>query len=210
MQALGVEIATLDPNISELKAAELERIVNKLNAYTNDASQGLKFNDEKNSVTFVVDTTYSGYVSLDLQYLEHAYAMEYVAKEKLRDFYKESKLYADFSNKENLYRAMIFNVLQFVEQNKKMFRLASQSSNSNFFDSLHKIIYEELLDFLMSSQQNGETYRAPVDIFAMYLTGGLTSIVRWWLANDTGYTKEDMAKYIECMLLSSEKAEINL
>lgn len=136
--------------------------------------------------------------------------MEYVAKEKLRDFYKESKLYADFSNKENLYRAMIFNVLQFVEQNKSMFRLASQSSNSNFFDSLHKIIYEELLDFLMSSQQNGETYRAPVDIFAMYLTGGLTSIVRWWLANDTGYTKEDMAKYIECMLLSSEKPEINL
>ena len=133
--------------------------------------------------------------------------MEYVAKEKLRDFYKESKLYADFSNKENLYRAMISNVLQFVEDNKTMFRLASQSSNTNFFDSLHHIIYEELLDFLESSQQNGETYRAPVDIFAMYLTGGLTSIVRWWLANDTGYTKADMAKYIENILLSIEKTE---
>ena len=133
--------------------------------------------------------------------------MEYVAKEKLRDFYKESKLYADFSNKENLYRAMISNVLQFVEDNKTMFRLASQSSNTNFFDSLHHIIYEELLDFLESSQKNGETYRAPVDIFAMYLTGGLTSIVRWWLANDTGYTKADMAKYIESILLSIEKTE---
>ena len=133
--------------------------------------------------------------------------MEYVAKEKLRDFYKESKLYADFSNKENLYRAMISNVLQFVEDNKMMFRLASQSSDTNFFDSLHHIIYEELLDFLESSQQNGETYRAPVDIFAMYLTGGLTSIVRWWLANDTGYTKADMAKYIESILLSIEKTE---
>ena len=133
--------------------------------------------------------------------------MEYVAKEKLRDFYKESKLYADFSNKENLYRAMISNVLQFVEDNKMMLRLASQSSNTNFFDSLHHIIYEELLDFLESSQQNGETYRAPVDIFAMYLTGGLTSIVRWWLANDTGYTKADMAKYIESILLSIEKTE---
>ena len=133
--------------------------------------------------------------------------MEYVAKEKLHDFYKESKLYADFSNKENLYRAMISNVLQFVEDNKMMFRLASQSSDTNFFDSLHHIIYEELLDFLESSQQNGETYRAPVDIFAMYLTGGLTSIVRWWLANDTGYTKADMAKYIESILLSIEKTE---
>lgn len=133
--------------------------------------------------------------------------MEYVAKEKLRDFYKESKLYADFSNKENLYRAMISNVLQFVEDNKMMLRLASQSSNTNFFDSLHNIIYEELLDFLTSSQKNGETYRAPVDIFAIYLTGGLTSIVRWWLANDTGYTKADMAKHIENILLSIEKTE---
>lgn len=133
--------------------------------------------------------------------------MEYVAKEKLRDFYKESKLYADFSNKENLYRAMISNVLQFVEDNKMMLRLASQSSNTNFFDSLHHIIYEELLDFLTSSQKNGETYRAPVDIFAIYLTGGLTSIVRWWLANDTGYTKADMAKHIENILLSIEKTE---
>ena len=102
---------------------------------------------------------------------------------------------------------MISNVLQFVEDNKMMLRLASQSSNTNFFDSLHHIIYEELLDFLESSQQNGETYRAPVDIFAMYLTGGLTSIVRWWLANDTGYTKADMAKYIESILLSIEKTE---
>ena len=133
--------------------------------------------------------------------------MEYVAKEKLRDFYKESKLYADFSNKENLYRAMISNVLQFVEDNKMMLRLASQSSNTNFFDSLHNIIYEELLDFLTSSQKNGETYRAPVDIFAIYLTGGLTSIVRWWLASDTGYTKADMAKHIENILLSIEKTE---
>ena len=86
MQSLGVEVATLDPNISEIKAIELERIVNKLNAFTNDATQGLKFNDENSSVTFVVDTTYSGYVSLDLQYLEHAYAMEYIAKEMEKEY----------------------------------------------------------------------------------------------------------------------------
>ena len=100
---------------------------------------------------------------------------------------------------------MISNIMQFIEENKQMLRIASNSSNSNFFDSLHKIIYEELLDFLTSSQANGETYKAPVEVFAMFLTGGLTSLIRWWLANDTGYTKEDMAKHIECMLLSSEK-----
>ncbi len=133
--------------------------------------------------------------------------MEYVAKEKLRDFYKQSKIYADFSDKENLYRAMISNILEFIEENQQMLRIASNSSNNNFFDSLHRIIYEELLDFLTASQEKGETFKAPVDVFAMFLTGGLTSLIRWWLANDTNYTKEDIAKHIECMLLSSDKSE---
>ncbi len=134
--------------------------------------------------------------------------MEYVTKEKLREFYKQSKVYADFSDKKNLYRAMISNVLMFIEENKTMLHLSSNSANSNFFDSLHRIIFEEMFDFLKSSQNNGETYKAPVDIFAMFLTGGLTSLIRWWLSEDTGYTKEDIARYIECMLLSSDKSEI--
>ena len=134
--------------------------------------------------------------------------MEYVTKEKLREFYKQSKVYADFSDKKNLYRAMIANVLMFIEENKTMLHLSSNSANSNFFDSLHRIIFEEMFDFLKSSQNNGETYKAPVDVFAMFLTGGLTSLIRWWLSGDTGYTKEDIARYIECMLLSSDKSEI--
>ena len=131
--------------------------------------------------------------------------MEYVTKVKLHDFYTESKKFADFSDKEQLYRAMIENILLFIEENKPMLRLAASSSNSNFFDSLHKIVYNELLDFLTSSQKNGETYRAPVDIYAKFLTGGFMSLVRWWLSDESGYSREDMAKHIECMLISGSK-----
>lgn len=131
--------------------------------------------------------------------------MEYVTKIKLRDFYAQSKKFADFSDKEKLYRAMIDNILLFIEENKKMLQLAASSSNSNFFDSLHKIVYNELLDFLTSSQNNGETYRAPVDIFAKFLTGGFMSLVRWWLEDGNNYSREEMANHIECMLISGEK-----
>lgn len=130
--------------------------------------------------------------------------MEYVAKQKLREFYTISKTTADFSDKKNLYRALITNVLTFIENNKTMLRLASNSSNSNFFDSLQKIIYSELLEFLEASQQKGETYKAPVDIYTKFITGGLTSLIRWWISTDTPYTKEDMAKHIECMLLITD------
>ncbi|MBR5234286.1 MAG: TetR/AcrR family transcriptional regulator C-terminal domain-containing protein [Clostridia bacterium] len=131
--------------------------------------------------------------------------MEYVTKVKLRDFYAQSKKLADFSDKEKLYRAMIDNILIFIEENKRMLQIAAASSNNNFFDSLHRIIYEELHSFLTSSQKNGETYRAPVDIFAKFLTGGFMSLVRWWLEDDNTYTREEMAKHIECMLISGGK-----
>ena len=131
--------------------------------------------------------------------------MEYVAKEKLRDFYAQSKIHADFSDKQKLYRVMIDNILTFIEENKNMLRLAASSSNSNFFDSLHKIVYEELLDFLTSSQDNGETYRAPVDMYAKFLTGGFMSLVHWWLEDGNNYTREEMAAHIECMLISGGK-----
>ncbi len=131
--------------------------------------------------------------------------IEFVTKEKLHDFYEESKKHADFSDKEKLYSAMIDSVLTFIVDNSQMLRIAAGSSNSNFFDSLQKIIYEELTDFLISSQKNGETYRAPIDIYAKFLTGGFISIVRWWLANDTSYTREDMEKHIKCLLISGSR-----
>ena len=128
--------------------------------------------------------------------------MEFVTKQKLRDFYNQSKIHADFSDKEKLYRAMIENTLLFIEENKPMLRLAASSSNNDFFDSLHKIVYNELLDFLTSSQESGETFRAPVDIYTKFLTGGFMSIVHWWLEEETGYTRKEMEKHIECMLIS--------
>ncbi len=131
--------------------------------------------------------------------------IEFVTKEKLHDFYEQSKQYADFSDKEKLYSAIIDNVLTFIVENKQMLKIAAGSSNSNFFDSLQRIICEELTDFLLSSQKNGETYRAPIDIYAKFLTGGFIAIVRWWLANDTGYTRDDMANHIENLLLGSSR-----
>ncbi len=37
-----------------------------------------------------------------------------------------------------------------------------------------------------------KTYKAPVEVFAMFLTGGLTSLIRWWLATDTGCVTDEI------------------
>lgn len=134
--------------------------------------------------------------------------MEYVTKEKIREFYHESIAHKNLSDPTEIYHAMIGNVIHFIEDNKQMLRVSTKSSNNNFFDSIHKIIFEELLDFLNESKEKGVHFNVPTDIVAQFLTGGLTAIVRWWLADDVSYTKEEMASYIETMLLSNNASQV--
>lgn len=129
--------------------------------------------------------------------------MEYVTKEKIREFYIESVQQEEFSSPIDIYHTLIKNVIHFIEDNKQMLKISAQSSTNSFFDSIHKIIFEELLDFLNASQEKGVKFDVPTDIVAQFLTGGFTALVRWWIANDISYTKEEMASYIEMMLTAS-------
>lgn len=129
--------------------------------------------------------------------------MEYVTKEKIREFYLESIAHKNLTAPREIYHALIQNVLHFIEENKKMLRTSTKSSSTTLFDSLQKIIFEELLEFLEKSKTNGVDFKVPADIVAQFLTGGLTTLVRWWIANEPNYSKQDMAKYIETMLTAN-------
>lgn len=127
--------------------------------------------------------------------------MEYVTKEKLQGVYRESVSLKDYSVPSDVYRTMTESIINFIEENKQIFILSAKSSNSNFFDSIHKIVFEELSDFLANSRVHKEkTYNVPVEVLAQFLTGGFTALVRWWTANDEPFSKEEMAQYLENML----------
>lgn len=134
--------------------------------------------------------------------------MEYVTKEKIREFYIASTQQEKFSDPIDIYHALIKNVIHFIEDNKQMLKISVQSSTNSFFDSIHKIIFEELLDFLNASREKGVKFDVPTDIVAQFLTGGFIALVRWWIADDISYTKEEMASYIE-MMLTASSAETN-
>lgn len=125
--------------------------------------------------------------------------MEYVTRVKLREFYDNgAKLHIE-SDLNNAYHLLVENVLSFIETNKSMLRLSINSSN-NFIESLHKIIYEELLNLLNILSKNGENFSTPVEIKAQFLTGGFCEILRWWIRNDNVYSKAQMLEYTEKLL----------
>lgn len=128
--------------------------------------------------------------------------MEYAAKEKIREFYEMIIAHEDFSDLNDIYRALIRNVMLFIEDNKQMFKISVSATENTFFNSIQKIISEELLEFLQFTNRDRKM-TLPPDIITHFLTGGLTVLLRWWIANDTGYTKEEMAKHIEDILIRS-------
>lgn len=127
--------------------------------------------------------------------------MEYVTRVKLREFYDinaKAHITADLNN---AYYEIINNVLTFVEMNRRMLKLSIHSStNSSFIDSLHKIIYEEFLELIEILKKNGETFSVPKDMLAQFYTGGFSSILRCWIADENAYTKQELSVYIEKLL----------
>lgn len=126
--------------------------------------------------------------------------MEYVARVKIREFYDNGAKIHVSSDLQNAYHVLVENVITFVESNKSMLRLSINSSSNNFIESLHKIIYEEMLDLINILAKNGEVFSTPPEIKAQFLTGGFCELLRWWIRNENVCSKEQLIDYIEKLL----------
>ncbi len=129
--------------------------------------------------------------------------MEYVAREKLREFFDNGAKIHVSTDLTNAYRALVENVLRFVEPNKQMLKLSINTSTNNFIYSLHKIIYEEMSDLLKLLSLNGEKFSTPIEIKAAFLTGGICELLRRWVTSDEPCSAEQMTEYIEKLLKMS-------
>lgn len=125
--------------------------------------------------------------------------MEYVTRVKLHEFYDNRAKFHVQSDLKNTYRSLVEDVLEFIDSNKTMLRLSLNSSN-NFIESLHRIIYEELIELLTILTSNGEIFSTPIEIKAQFLTGGLCELLRWWIRNDNVCSKSQMIEYAENLL----------
>ncbi len=131
--------------------------------------------------------------------------MEYVTREKLREFYDTNAKAHVSTDRNNAYYEIINNVLTFVELNRNMLKLSiHSSSNGAFINSLHKIIYEEFIELIEILVKNGESFYVPNELVAQFLTGGFSAILRSWIADDQSYTKQEMSLYIEKLLRISK------
>ncbi len=130
--------------------------------------------------------------------------MEYVTKEKIREFYEKSTVHKHFDSPVEIYKELVANIMQLVDDNKKMLEVSISSSDNTFFAYLEKIIANEILEFLNYLESNGSKLSVPADVTAYFLTGGFCTLVRWWLTNEDKYTQEEMTSYLMSMLTKND------
>ncbi len=63
-----------------------------------------------------------------------------------------------------------------------------------FTARLSEILYETWSQALVQFQPDERRLRVSKDVLISYLTGGLLSVLIWWLNNELPYTSQHMAK----------------
>lgn len=53
-------------------------------------------------------------------------------------------------------------------------------------------LYAILKAQLIRLAKNGQEPKVPIPLLAQYLTGGLMSLIKWWIENDISYSAEEM------------------
>ncbi len=131
--------------------------------------------------------------------------MEYVMKEKIREFYENNNSHDLYNDPKSFFRNLVSNVIDFIYANKKMLKISVlPSNNGSFIDSVHKIVSEEIQGLLEDFEKHGIDLKVPADVGAQYFAGGILSLIKWWIISDSNTPKEQVIEYFDTLIADYE------
>lgn len=105
-----------------------------------------------------------------------------------------------FENKIDFNKDEIFfgDLLIYIELHNKFFSSLVLSNNNKELEILLEgTIYEDVYDFLWTQKTlNNSDDKNMLGIDVIFLTGGVSSLIRWWIINGFEKTSKEMAIYI--------------
>lgn len=127
--------------------------------------------------------------------------MEYVMKEKIREFYENNNSHDLYDNPKKFFGNLVSNIIDFIYMNKKMLKISvSPSSNGSFIDSVHKIVSEEICGLLQDVEKHGVELKVPAEVGAQFFSGGILSLIKWWIISDSDTPKEQVITYFDALI----------
>lgn len=134
------------------------------------------------------------YNHFDDKYDLFNYALDEIEEEMLLSTIEKG----NFSTSKEMYVSIITRVFDFIEANRKRFKLII-SNNSDRLIMLIATTMRRSVRYFISKNHYSQDYIVPLDIIIDFYMGGLAFIVLDWLQNNE-YKKEELIKFFDMMM----------
>lgn len=134
------------------------------------------------------------YNHFDDKYDLFNYALDEIEEEMLLSTIEKG----NFSTSKEMYVSIITRVFDFIEANRKRFKLII-SNNSDRLIMLIATTMRRSVRYFISKNHYSQDYIVPLDIIIDFYMGGLAFIVLDWLQNNE-YKTEELIKFFDMMM----------
>nr|WP_314461191.1 TetR-like C-terminal domain-containing protein [uncultured Clostridium sp.] len=125
----------------------------------------------------------------------------------------ETEVLNDFQNMVNGYREafkkaslmpVIIPIIQYIEENKKICKILFENSSSNdFVNRFHTLILKNGTAIIKEQYPNARD--VTLNYFLEFITYGLTGVLKQWLNTDMQEPKEEVAEFVDKVIMGTAK-----
>ncbi len=125
----------------------------------------------------------------------------------------ETEVLNDFQNMVNNYREafkkaslmpVIIPIIQYIEENKKICNILFENSSSNdFVNRFHTLILKNGTAII--KEQYPDARDVTLNYFLEFITYGLTGVLKQWLNTDMQEPKEEVAEFVDKVIMGTAK-----
>jgi len=145
----------------------------------------LHFTDKEDLLMQAIDTICDDFIE------EHKTVLSRINKEKN---FAENKLLANFD------QGILYHIFSHARDNANLYKVMLRGEgDAKISRRFASIIQDETLKRLSSIQNH--KLKVPKDIFSVWFSGNLVTLITWWLENNQPYPIETMVEYFQQLFL---------
>lgn len=143
-----------------------------------------------------------------LHYADTYCLLQEMESEVLEDFQSMITSYRDVFRKESLL-PMVIPIIQYIEENKKICKILFENSASNdFVNRFHNLVSEN--GIAIFKEQFPSASENTLGYFLEFITYGLTGVLKKWLDTGMRQPKEEIAEFVDKVVMGASKNILGL
>lgn len=149
----------------------------------------IKVNDICN-VAMVHRTTFYSHFADKYELLN--YCIEDVEQEITEKLHNQ-----EYQDSKEFYRHMIMTLLEYIQENKKLFRSLVKKNTDRGIILIFKDACSSFISQMLQKEEvSGVTHQVPISIMAEFYSGAVMDTISWWINNPNEMSEHQICEYM--------------